>query len=109
MPSEAPEEKPAQSCCPYCDRSLATHVVERPVPRGFRLFGVWVDPIEIALHGLIAIAVGVPAVRASARPDYKPTDAAAWVATAAGLSALVRVAPTDQINAYLKVLGRSPD
>ena len=106
MSPHPPDEQPAPYCCPHCERTISSPVAEKPAPRGLRVFGVWVDPIEIALHSLIAIAVGVPAVRASARPDYKPTDAAAWVATAAGLSAFVRVAPTDQINAYLKARKR---
>lgn len=103
------DEQPAPYCCPHCEKAILSPVAEKPVPRGLRVFGAWIDPIEIGLHVLIVIAVGVPAVRASAKPDYKPADAALWVATCVGLSALVRVAPTDQINAYLKVLGRSPD
>jgi hypothetical protein len=73
------------------------------------LFGLHIDPIEICLHFIIVVVLVVPAVRDAERSHYNPKRALSWMLAILGTSALVRVAPTAQINAYLKLLGRSPD
>ena len=77
-----------------------------PLPRhrgGLVLFGCYVDPIEITLHLLVFVILGIPAVRASAKDSYVPKDGLAWISAIIGASTFVRLSPTDRVDAYIKL------
>lgn len=76
-----------------------------PQKDGLWLFGCHFDPIEIVLHILVFLILGVPAVRASASERYSPKDGLAWIAAIVTSSTFVRLSPTDRIDAYLKLKG----
>jgi len=67
------------------------------------LFGCYVDPIEITLHLLVFVILGIPAVRASAKDSYVPKDGLAWISAIIGASTFVRLSPTDRVDAYIKL------
>jgi hypothetical protein len=76
-----------------------------PQRDGLYLFGCHFDPIEIVLHILVFLILGVPAVRASTSERYSPNDGLAWVGAIVASSTFVRLSPTDRIDAYLKLKG----
>ena len=73
---------------------------------GVYLFGVRIAPIEIVLQISVLLLVLIPAARQSAQDSFTPFQALQWISTAAGGIAIIRVSPTDRINASLKLLGK---
>lgn len=90
-PEDAPE-------CPIaCPNRKAT---------GLDLFGWHVDPLELVLHAAILICLGIPAARDSVKEDFDIEQGIKWLTAIAGASTLVRMSPTDRIDAYLKLSGK---
>ena len=73
---------------------------------GLNLFGLHFDPLELVLHAAILILLGIPAARASIKEDFGMEQGVKWLTAIAGASTLVRMSPTDRINAYLKLSGK---
>jgi hypothetical protein len=91
MPEQSNPTEPALTCPSQRD--------------GLYLFGCHFDPIEIVLHFLVMVILGVPAVRASTTDRYSPSEGLAWIVAIVGSSTFVRLSPTDRIDAYLKLKG----
>jgi hypothetical protein len=72
---------------------------------GLNLFGWHFDPIELTLHLAILVCLGIPAARASVRDDFDLEQGIKWLSSIVGSSTLIRLSPTDRINAYLKLSG----
>lgn len=73
---------------------------------GLNLFGQHIDPIELLLQAAIVLILGVPAVRASVKDNFGIDQGLKWMGAIAGASTLIRMSPTDRINAYLKLTGK---
>lgn len=75
---------------------------------GLNLFGIHFDPVELMLHLAVIALLGVPAVRSSSRTDFDARQGLEWFAAIAFSCAIVRVSPTDRVNAYLTLWGKPP-
>lgn len=73
---------------------------------GLNVFGLHLDPLELLLHGAIMICLIVPAARASVKEDFGIEEGAKWLGAIVVACTVVRMSPTDRINAYLKVTGK---
>lgn len=73
---------------------------------GLNLFGWHFDPLELMLHCAIIAILGIPAVRASTKDDFDIEQGLKWISAIAGSSTLIRLSPTDRLNAYLKIAGK---
>lgn len=83
-----------------------------PVPelRCFKVFGLTIDPVESVLHFVLLFLVVVPAIRASAKPDFTPRRAMEWIGVVATAHGLVRgVIPTKKIYETLIVKNDKSD
>jgi hypothetical protein len=82
--------------------------VECPNRRGdgLNVFGLHLDPIELLLQSAMIICLLYPAARASAQEDFGIEEGVKWMGAIAGACTLIRLSPTDRINAYLKVTGK---
>jgi predicted nucleotidyltransferase len=93
-----PTPLPPHSCPADCPNR------SQPASHPLKLFGHKIDPIEIALHCLVAVVVLVPATRRSVQADFKPIEALAWMGAMGFGSAIVRMSPTARLNAYATLL-----
>lgn len=70
---------------------------------GLTVFGWTIDPLELILHACILLILGVPAVRKTANEDFDVEQALKWMGAIVGCSTLVRLSPTDRVNAYFNL------
>lgn len=75
---------------------------ERPVT-GICLFGRNVDPMEFVLQVGVLIVLLFPAARRSAAADFTWQEGLGWVGAMSAGSALVRLTPTQRLNAYRNI------
>jgi hypothetical protein len=68
---------------------------------GLNIFGWHIDPVELMLHTAILVCLGIPAARASVKEDFDIEQGIKWLSAIAGASTLIRLSPTDRINAYI--------
>jgi hypothetical protein len=92
------EETPEFECLATCPNRKGD---------GLNLFGWHFDPLELTLHLAILVCLGVPAARASVREDFGIDQGLKWLSAIGGASTLIRMSPTDRINAYLKLTGKN--
>lgn len=72
---------------------------------GLTLFGWSIDPIELMLHCCIFFVIGLPAInKAVTDKDFGVEHALKWMGAIIGCSTVLRLSPTDRVNAYLKIL-----
>jgi hypothetical protein len=78
--------------------------VNRAKPSGIRLFGLTLDPIEFTMHLALLALLAVPASKRSIAENFTWQEAIGWFGAMAAGSAVLRMAPTDRLNAYSKIL-----
>lgn len=89
-----PEESPQHECPIACPNRKGD---------GLTLFGWHFDPIEICLHLAILVCLGFPAAKASVKDSFGVQQGIEWLSAIVGASTLVRLSPTDRLNAYLNL------
>lgn len=88
--------------------------VEQPCPiecpnrklEGICLFGHSIDPVELLVQFAIVIILLVPASRRSTSETFNWQEGMGWFGAIAVASAIVRLAPTDRLNAYKQIVGK---
>lgn len=72
---------------------------------GLTLFGWSIDPVELLLHCCIFLMFGIPSIsKAATDDDFDVNQALKWMGAMIGCSTVIRLSPTDRVNAYLKIL-----
>lgn len=64
-----------------------------------------IGPVEILLHGVVLLLILVPAAKRSVHDDFTPSEAIQWLLAAAGGMAIVRMSPTERLNAASQISG----
>lgn len=72
--------------------------------RGLCIFGQTIDPVEILVHFAVLTVLLVPASRRANSETFTWQEGAGWFGVIACASAIVRLAPTDRLNAYKQLL-----
>jgi len=75
---------------------------------GINLFGCHIDPVELILQAAILVCLFVPAARASVKEDFGIEAGIKWLSAIVGASTLIRLSPTERINAYLSIVKAKP-
>lgn len=77
-----------------------------PIPVGIRIFGHIIDPVELLVHFAIFTVLLIPASRRASSDSFTWQEGAGWFGAIAAASAVVRMAPTDRINAYKQLFSK---
>jgi len=75
---------------------------------GLNVFGLHIDPLELMLQSAILICLLIPAARASVKEDFGIEAGVKWLGAIATASTLIRLSPTERINAYLSIVKAKP-
>jgi hypothetical protein len=78
----------------------------KPVARGICVFGQHIDPVEILVQFAVLTVLLIPASRRANSDNFTWQEGAGWFGVIAVASALVRLAPTDRLNAYKQLMGK---
>lgn len=70
------------------------------------MFGQHIDPVEILVQFAVLTVLLIPASRRANSDNFTWQEGAGWFGVIAVASALVRLAPTDRLNAYKQLMGK---
>lgn len=74
--------------------------------QGVKIFGQTIEPFELVLQFAVIVLLLAPASKAAVREDFSQVEAAGWFGAIAGAVTVIRMSPTDRLEAWLKVIGR---
>ncbi|GEM_PF-5708873 len=90
-PGSSPQDSPPHCPIDCPNRAKANRI---------RIFGQPIDPVEILVHFAVLTVLLVPASRRANSENFTWQEGAGWFGVIALAAAVVRLAPTDRINAY---------
>lgn len=95
MPDPTPST--SQAPCPV-------ECPNRIQPNRIRIFGQALDPVEILVQFAVVVVLLIPASRRANSETFTWQEGAGWFGALACASAIIRLAPTDRLNAYKQLL-----